>query len=72
MQDELLWQSDDVQRGLDYRLARAVSRFEGKYGVKPDQVLVHPDVTGEEVLGMKMVRSSRAHHANIFILRSTN
>jgi len=47
IQEGLLWFDDDPVRAVSDKIARAVQRYEQKYGRRPDVCYVHPSHLGK-------------------------
>jgi hypothetical protein len=54
--DALLWFDDDPKREVADKVARAVQRYEQKYGHSPDVCYVHPGQMQERELSVGAVK----------------
>lgn len=56
IQEGLLWFDDDPKRSVSDKVARAVRRYEQKYGHSPDVCYVHPGQMRERELSVVTVK----------------
>ena len=70
MKQGMLWYDNLTSRNLNERIEQAVNYFIQKYGEKPEQCFVHPEMivhANDQVLLVKVVADEKVLHNHIWL-----